>query len=79
MGVVGLWAGGGQRGDSGYPVMVVSTGSAVGSDGGGGSGLVDSRGVEMSVVVAGTLGHCEVIAIVVWTVGLGGGAGRGVY
>ena len=79
MAVVGLWAGGGQRGDSGYPVMVVSTGSAVGSDGGGGSGLVDSRGVEVSVVVAGTLGPCEVIAIVVWTVGLGGGAGRGVY
>ena len=79
MGVVGLWAGGGQRGDSGYPVMGVSTGSAVGSDGGGGSGLVDSRGVEVSVVVVGTLGPCEVIAIVVWTVCLGGGAGRGVY
>jgi hypothetical protein len=59
--------------------MVVSTGSAVGSDGGGGSGLVDNRGEEVSVVVAGTLGPCEIIAIVVWTVGLGGGAGRGVY
>jgi hypothetical protein len=79
MGVVGLWAGGGQKGDSGYPVMVITTGSAVGSVGGGGSGLGDSRGLEMSVVAAGTVRPCEVIAIGVWTVGLGGGAGRGVY
>ena len=78
--VGGVWVAEAERdgwehwGGSWSVVVVVTMVSTVGTVVGAGGGLVVGRLAGVSVVVGDSLGRCGVAAMVVWTVGLRGGA-----